>query len=230
MLHVNCASFCQLAFTAIGTVLVLGFTSSVDAAGVDFEDISVPAGSNDIAGDRTSTGFLFDSLANHTHLVNNNFGVFNNTTYLVTDDFTGINPLTMSRVGGGVFALGKADIAEWSDTNETARTVSVTGNLLGGGTVATTLTLDLVFDGAGSAVDFQTFSFNATWTNLLSVVFKGNGSITGNNYFSLDNIVTNAVPEPTTLAMGSFVAICGLTHVRRRRRSSSVTMPRKTST
>jgi hypothetical protein len=190
---------------------------SASATVVDFEDISVSAGTNDIAGDRTSRGYFFDALTNHTHRVNNAFGVFNNTTYLVADDFNGVSPLTMSPVGGGVFALNAADVAEWIDVNETARTVSVTGNLFGGGTVNTTLTLDLIFDGAGGAPDFQTFAFGPTWTNLVSVVFKGNGSLTGNNYFSLDNIVTNAVPEPTTLAMGGLFAVLGLSRVRHRR-------------
>ena len=58
-----------------------------------------------------------------------------------------------------------------------ARNIEVTGNLFGGGTVSATLTVDGICDGVGGAADFQTFTFDAAWGNLSSVVLKGIDSI-----------------------------------------------------
>lgn len=201
---------------------VFGLTASVSplsAATIDFEDLAVPPRTNLWAGDITSRGFFFDSFQNHVHLDRDNFRVSNGTTYLASDDVPGFNPLTMSVAGGGTFTLSQLDMGEWWNENATARTVTVTGNFAAGGSIVRTITLDLVFDGTFGSNDFQTFTFTTAWTNLTSVVFKGNGSLqAGENHFTLDNIVTtNVVPEPASLLVLIMAAVHSSLVVRSRR-------------
>lgn len=210
----NPDSIRQHLFLILIACAVFGRTASdaqLPAATIDFEDLAVPPRTNLWAEDVTSRGFFFDSFQDHVHLDRDNFRVSNGTTYLATDDVPGFNPLTMSVAGGGTFTLSQLDMGEWWNENATARTVTVTGNFAAGGSIVRTITLDLVFDGAFGANDFQTFTFN--WTNLTSLVFKGNGSLqAGENHFTLDNIVTtNVVPEPANLLL-LFVAAfyCGM--------------------
>lgn len=204
------------------TLLALA-TLPAQAQNINFEDIAVAPGVNNIGGDRTSTGYLFDSSTNHTHLANNTFGAANNSTYLVSDDFQGANTLSMSKVGGGSFSLQQLDIAEWVNINETARTVNVTGFLFGGGTLNQTITLNLVFDGTGPLNDFQTEAF-VGWNNLTSVQFQGAGSVTGTDYYALDNIQVGAgvaaIPEFGTVAsLGGLLGLGALGVVRSRRKA-----------
>ena len=98
---------------AVGALVVAGSIGSAQAATINFEDIAQPPGANNIGGDQISTGFLFDSFTNHTHLANASFGVDNGSTFLVIDDFVGTNPTTFSQIGGAPFALNSIDVAEW---------------------------------------------------------------------------------------------------------------------
>jgi hypothetical protein len=212
----------QLSFVIFITSAVFGRTASdaqLSAATIDFEDLAVPPRTNLWAGDITSRGFHFDSFQDHVHLDRDNFRVSNGTTYLATDDVPGFNPLTMSVAGGGTFTLNQLDMGEWWNENATARTVTVTGNFAAGGSIVRTITLDLIFDGTFGSNDFQTFTFSSAWTNLTSVVFKGNGSLqAGENHFTLDNIVTtNVVPEPASLLMLIMAALHCCMDVRCRR-------------
>jgi hypothetical protein len=174
------------------------------AAVIDFEDLVVPLGFNTNA-DVTSGGFRFDTTLNHSHLyVGGDAGnviTENGTNFYATDDFVGDNTLTMSRVDGGTFAISRVDFAEFLQPDRVSSTVRVTGNLFGGGTVQKSVTLDQTRDGLGGVNDFQTETFTASWQNLTSVVFKGFGSQTGEDYFAIDNINTNPVPEPASMLL-----------------------------
>jgi hypothetical protein len=205
--------FCSAGRLGKALLLWTFCVSALQAHTIDFEDLAVAPRANVWGGDQISRGFLFDSWGDHTHLDNNDFRVDNGSTYLATDDAGGPSPLTMSVFGGGTFALHQLDLGEWVNENVTARIVAITGNFANGSTLTASIGLNMVFDGALGSADFQTVTFGAHWKDLASVTFKGTGALNtvgGNNYFTLDNIVVTAVPEPTTLfivGIASFAAM-----------------------
>lgn len=208
----------NLLIVAVATCAIL-VGGQVQAAPItiDFEDIAIGSGSSDTAGDRISTGYLFDSVPNHTHRGNNVFGTGNGSTYLIQDDFAGVGPMIFSPLAGGTFSLLSIDLAE-ANTVGPATSVDVTGNLFGGGTIMLNFVLDGLRDGDGGIADFETLVLGAGWTNLVSVELKGQGA-PGDNYFAFDNIVVDnaQVPEPTSLALLG-MGVTGLCGYRLRRK------------
>jgi hypothetical protein len=97
------------------------------------------------------------------------------------------------------FRLESFDAAESFSMRESmwARQIVLTGNLIGGGTVQESFSLDLVNDGNGTLNDFQSFVLPPTFENLTSLTITGVGN-TPRNDFSLDNLHFRVVPEPTT--------------------------------
>lgn len=195
---------------AVG-IVTLCFGQPASALVIDFEDIAVAPGTNSIGGDRISGGFEFDTQADHSHIANACFGADNGSSYLVIDDFNGYNPVVQfEALSGATFDLHTIDVSEWEDSyvGANALTVDFTGfRAGGGGPIFRTVTLDLVWDGIGPLVDFQTVTFDSAWSNLLSLTMKGLGAtVPDTNYFAIDNIdvtldETPPVPEPTTLLL-----------------------------
>ena len=188
---------------ALGVLVFVASVGNAQATTITFEDQGFvpppPFNAEPHNGDLTSGGFFFDMLSNFYQLANNSAHVDNGTTYLVTEGTP--SQVTFSQIGGAPFTLTSIDYAEWQEAG-TARTITVTGNKVGGATVSTTLTPDQIFDGPGGQPDFQTAIFGPQWTNLHSVVLLGTGATFGNlNYFAIDNIVVDAVPEPGTLTL-----------------------------
>ena len=100
------------------TIAVMAlFPWSASATVIDFEDLAVSGSANDIGGDRTSRGFLFDSLTNHTHIATNSFSGNSGSSFLVTDDFRGFNTTKMTMLGGGTFGLASIDLGEWNPSD-----------------------------------------------------------------------------------------------------------------
>lgn len=125
-----------------------------------------------------------------------------------------------SESGNTPFTLASFDGAEAHQDRQSlwARDILVTGTLAGGGTVSASFALDFIQDGDGPLNDFQTFLLPSSFTNLLSVEFKGiNGS--SSNWFSMDNVNVAAgrpVPVPAT-ALLLAAGLAGLAGLRRRK-------------
>ncbi|RJQ20585.1 MAG: hypothetical protein C4560_04640 [Nitrospiraceae bacterium] len=106
---------------------------------------------------------------------------------------TGGGPLIVSNASGLPFVLQSVDIAEGVVANPSfpkATSITVTGALLGGGSISETFILDGVIDGPGGQNDFQTFSTSLlAGKALTSATFTAAGpSALGDGAFSIDNI------------------------------------------
>jgi len=205
-----------LALVVFATAASIG---NAEATTITFDDLAAQAPGTDtpVAAPTPvfSNGFRFDA-ATHVHIDNGAWGTTDGTNDLVLDDVLGFDPITISPIGGGHFALNAIDLSEaHPDPCCFATQVSVTGNLFGGGTISTIFTLPT--KGTATANYFQTFTFGAGWDNLSSFVVHGQG---GGGYYAMDNIVVSAgatpVPEPGTLTL---LGLGAAYVVRRRQRS-----------
>jgi hypothetical protein len=188
--------------------LVLGASSPCLGGFVMFEGFgpgaffgdNIPGNGLEVA---TSDGFAFTSGNDHFHIGDILPGQpFNGTGILLEDQNS---PITMTRVGGGMFELLSADLAQDNSNADQATGVIVMGFFSGGGSISTIVAIPPTPNSG-----FQHASF-VGYTDLLSVTFQGTGNPSASpnsNGFTLDNIGVNSgtVPEPaglTMLGMGS---------------------------
>lgn len=141
----------------------------------------------------------------------------NGTDWLEVDT---VNPITVSRIDGNAFSIQSFDATfyrlNYNTEPQWNRNIEVVGALNGGGSVSATFTVD-------NLDPFQTFSFGAGWTDLLSVSFTNptvspqTGPFGGSMGF--DNIVVDAqsVSEPAMLGMFG-LGLAGVALATRRRR------------
>ncbi|WP_375500929.1 hypothetical protein [uncultured Nostoc sp.] len=118
---------------------------------------------------------------------------------------TRTQPVNLSNDKGLPFQLLALDIAEFTNTSIfNADRIQLTGNVIGGGTLAQVLFIDGINDGPGGVADFEAAVLDAAWstTSLLSLKFQGfrGGTFSFfNEGFILDNIKVNvAVPESSS--------------------------------
>jgi hypothetical protein len=125
--------------------------------------------------------------------------------------------LRLTHSAGQAFSIQSFDAAEsFAGLHDFwARQIDLTGDVLGGGTVQASFTLDLVNDGDGPRVDFQTFVVPPTFANLIGLTITGSGN-TGRNDFSLDNLQLAVVPEPSAAAIGMWGILVAVRSRRRR--------------
>jgi subtilisin family serine protease len=94
-------------------------------------------------------------------------GYPNNGTYYVHPSS---NNFTISHREGLPFTILALDLSEYSTVYANPLTVVFTGYKVDGSTVTQSFRTDGIIDGTGPLTDFQTFSFNASFTNLTKVV------------------------------------------------------------
>lgn len=240
--------------TTLATLMPLLASSAAQAIVIDFEDVPNSFGWDDFGSgsikdevpDFESQQFLFDASDQADQdgkvtgftVVKDSHEAYNGSIYVVIEDFVQenevivFNPVRMSQKNGNPFSLVSLDIAEWEEKENQARDIEITGCLFGkncdaeGGFVLAIIQLDGNTDGAGPINDFQTVTFDKSWGNLSSVLFKGinatgyDDGFPGMNTFALDNIEIKEavepepVPEPTAtlgfLTLGAFGVGSGL--------------------
>ncbi|MBX3616948.1 FxDxF family PEP-CTERM protein [Nitrosomonas sp.] len=194
--------------------LILGISQISQAAVIDFNSHS-PAldGSNPIF----DSGFRFDFNASGWGVFGPGSGAccnvnYNGTTSLFADgDKHGKNASSlMTPTTGGTFSIFSLDASVyWTGATGT---LDIIGNLFGGGTVTTSLSISSTW---------QNFLLPGTFTNLVSVEFRDSqsGSFLSAPGFGVDNINITPVPEPETYAM--LLAGLGLLSLMVRRRNES---------
>lgn len=200
--------------TIIFGAMLFGIVSA-QALVVDFEDIAVGSGQNDIGGDRISGGFKFNSNRDHTHLLNNTLGSSNGTTNLGIHNTLSSNLVWMTRYDAGSFDVTSFDTDTWGralDGESRDVKLRITGDLLGGGTVSQLFSLD-------NDPGFETLNLT-NFSNIIRLTFN---AIEGTNEesFSIDNINVSNVPIPAPLAL-FLTGLVGLGIVGRRKKKSAI--------
>lgn len=170
----------------------------------------------------TTDGFIFSSSGQYGHYflnspaTDNTIVAYDATGYLMAD-----TSLLVSKVGASAFNLSSLDLTGYKDTSANL-SFTVTGNLLGGGTVSSVLTTNAVtnlLDTDGN--DFQTFSLSG-FTNITSFTILGSGTGPNdpNRYIAMDNMNTSPTPTPVPAAiflLGS--GLIGLMGARRQKKA-----------
>ncbi len=116
----------------------------------------------------------------------------------------GYTDITFSKIGGGQFSVQTVDLAfgPFSHNGASSDITMVTGNLVGGGALTTSLAV---------SYGFKTYSLN--WSGLESITFSS--LVNYSEYLAFDNIA-GAVPEPSAIVCFGLVGLSGLL-IRRRK-------------
>lgn len=205
--------------------LVLGLSGSASALTIDFDNYVLPAGSSiqipyslGIGGYVIDApgGELFIDAAGYANRPDN--GSPNLVARRLGNQSVDLRIQTQS----GPFDLLQLDLAELfnpgtGDPLLTALTIQVTGWVFGGGVVQQQIVLDNFSDGPGGGADFETFSFDSSWSNLTQVVLHGTSPSYSYVHIKADNIELQptVVPEPSTaLLLG--LGLAGIATARHR--------------
>ncbi len=195
---------------------------AASAATITFNEVSGVG--NPIITSLTSGGFMFASEHFHTIAAGQRAFADNGTTFLADDIGASADNIVMTQIGGAPFTLNSFDVAELFVRNQPERpnatAVEVIGALMGGGTVTQVFSFDLVNDGPGGAADFQTFFLASTFTNLVSVTFRGLLGAGGGG-IGLDNIVVNERVVPLPAAGWLMLAGLGAAGLMGRRKTAA---------
>lgn len=137
---------------------------------------------------------------------------------------------------GNPFSIQSIDFAETFQVGDylgdfvlgfRAERVDIFGYKSDGTTLTNTFVFDMINDGQGPGKDFQTFSFDQSWTNLRDVRFVGTRDVISYGvYYQMDNIVLNepfstpspVIPEPSTFILFGSGIIFGFCRTRKNSR------------
>lgn len=116
-------------------------------------------------------------------------GYPNNGTLYARQLFS--SALTVRHREGLPFTILALDLAEYSTVYANPLTVVFTGHKVDGSTVTQSFRTDGIIDGTGPLADFQTFTFDSSFTNLTKVV-------AGTSSFMADNLAVIVEGQETT--------------------------------
>ena len=136
---------------------------------------------------------------------------YNGTQYLTP--FTS-SIISLWNLSSQPFVLKSIDVAEYSATPNLVTLLRITGTKRGGGTVVATYNINHAV--LGQLGDFQKLTFDENWSSLeKQTIVASDSNFRFFNGFSMDNIVLEVIPEPSTGMMA--VVLACLIAVRRRR-------------
>ena len=200
--------------TTIAAVLLLATSNQVLAIVIDFENVA-PTGGSIIP----STPYLEDNFLITSTPTGTIEGIFDSAASNVNTNGTDIFGwcgscsgsaliITLAHSGGDLFDLLSFDFANLNLLGGAGATLQVTGNVNGGGSVTTSVTLQ---DGWMTAN-------TAGFLNLTSVDFMATTNPTSHLAFDNLTVATSAVPEPSILALMS-AGLFGLIRFGRRKKA-----------
>ena len=136
---------------------------------------------------------------------------YNGTQYLTP--FTS-SIISLWNLSSQPFVLKSIDVAEYSATPNLVTLLRITGTKRGGGTVVATYNINHAV--LGQLGDFQKLTFDENWSSLerLTIV-ASDSNFRFFNGFSMDNVVLEVIPEPSTGVVAAVLAC--LIAARRRR-------------
>ena len=168
---------------------------------IDFEDIAPAAGITDEFNTiREISGFNFEIV--HAHIVDSEYptvGTFwpdNGTDYFQHDN---PSPVSITRADGMAFSIQRMDASVGHSTFAKIIDFTLTGHLVGGGTISENFHHEGLFG-------FMTFDVDTGWENITQLDIVHTKSI-----LDYDNIVFNSpVPVPATVWLfGSALGLLG---------------------
>lgn len=203
--------------STIGSVAVLASPATAGATVLDFEEFSPPANLvTNFSSSLSSQGFDFSASSGDILIAGNGQpNVPNTGSNTLVMNAGRPSVVTLTTASGAPFTLNSLLAIEGRNTNTgffvfSAHDIDVLGTFAAGGTISTTLDLDL-FAQENNTLDAELFSF-VGWTALSSVRFTGVGGGQNGWSYGFDNITLNqaTVPEPAAaLLLGVALAAMG---------------------
>ena len=209
----------MLKTSLIAAASLASFVAAVPATAQTVINFNGNANNTYFVPSASSNGFVATENVNEsgatpmgTNVAIDGEGPSNGTVHLDSWTNDGSHSIwTLTQANGNAFSLNAFDYATFTYyLGDAATALTLTGTLLGGGTVSQTF--------APLAGAFQTFSVLPTFTGVTSVRFDAAGF---HNRSAYDNIVVNAtaaVPEPASWAL--MILGFGVTGFALRRRSA----------
>ena len=216
----------RIALAAAVLGLVAGMGGRGGAAIVlDFEDISIPGGTDTTLSTYSNSGFTLTATDTATgfsagfqaHGPNSIFFAGSQALAAFAPPINSTTMITLTQDDGQPFSLLSIDLAR-NFAFDPAPTVTFVGTKAGGGSVTETFTITTP---PGTAA-FQPFDFSG-FTDLTSVTWGQPQLAAGLHQFDDIRLEpgTAAVPEPSTFALTGLMTLAGLGYAWRRRRAAA---------